>query len=346
MKSPAELAARFRRQWFVADNRESRLLDSGAWPISLPIVKPTAQEFTNQTGRVREHIQQWRAVETGEVIYDEVNYRAGAGTVEVPVYWKLNTAAEWIAAIDDPDMELEYEQLQVLLREIAPEFRVAVIRQRNVICGKNVEEILRAAALASCLEPGCAAGRPLRALAMGGADTKFFERHRGVMIELLDVRFEGEVSELGLELFLGALPEGDHWVLVVPLQPGVLPFAQQRVRSAELETVPLNFSNVLIVENERSLHQLPLMLARARVHQPTVTALVMSAEIFDEYSDALAVSEPVVASASVPEALTPREGELYVRLRGAVRGRIEQELLPATVVITAIERWLHSAGAG
>ena len=107
---------------------------------------------------------------------------------------------------------------------------------------------------------GCALGRPLRALSALGVDSKFFERNRGLLIQLLDVRFEGEVSDRGLgEEFLGALSEGDHWLLVAPLGPGLLPFSQQRIRASELQSVALPGSHVLIVENERCLHQLPAL---------------------------------------------------------------------------------------
>lgn len=61
--------------------------------------------------------------------------------------------------------------------------------------------------------PHCAAigtpavqGRPLRALAVAGNDSKFFERHDGVFKALLDERFEGEASRQGLTAFLMPAP--------------------------------------------------------------------------------------------------------------------------------------------
>jgi hypothetical protein len=60
-----------------------------------------------------------------------------------------------------------------------------------------------------------------------------------------------------LEGFLGALSEGDHWLLVAPLGPELLPFSQQRVRASELRGMALPGSHVIIVENEQCLHQLP-----------------------------------------------------------------------------------------
>jgi hypothetical protein len=45
-----------------------------------------------------------------------------------------------------------------------------------------------------------------------------------LLTKLLDERFEGAASEQGLTTFLDAFEESGHWVLVVPLQPELLPF--------------------------------------------------------------------------------------------------------------------------
>jgi hypothetical protein len=382
MKSPAELSERFRRQWNLPDNRERRLLRADAWPISLPIGKPTPDEFVNKTGQVREHLQRWRAVKAGEVVWETVNYRGGIEPVSVPVMWKSNTAAEWIAVVGDLEVAQEYERLQRLLRALDPVFRVVVARHRSFLREKSEEEITRAASVAMRLAPGCAAGRPLRALAALGTDTKFFERNRGLMIELLDAQFDGQVSDLGLEGFLGALNEDDHWLLVVPLAPGILPFDQQRVRASELFSAPLRCSHVLIVENESGLHQLPpladtaavmgsgldlewmradclqkkqigywgdldtwglQMLARARLYQSHLTALMMSSDFFDAFSERYAVPEPTRASDSAPVTLTPDERALYTRLHAEARGRMEQEFLPESIVAAELLRWRNQS---
>jgi hypothetical protein len=64
-------------------------------------------------------------------------------------------------------------------------------------------------------------------------------------------------ASLGLEHFLDAADEGGHWLLVAPLAPGLLPFEQLRLRSSELRRTALPGRRLLVVENERSLYQLP-----------------------------------------------------------------------------------------
>ncbi len=57
--------------------------------------------------------------------------------------------------------------------------------------------------------------------------------------------------------FLGAVSERDHWLLLMPLQSGIMPFEQLRVRASELQHRPLPTGHILVVENEQCLYQLP-----------------------------------------------------------------------------------------
>ena len=241
------------------------------------------------------------------------------------------------------------------------------------------DAVIAAAHMALQLEPGCAQGKPLRALAVQGNDSKFFERHASLLTALLDERFDGEASRQGLVGFLGALPEDDHWLLIAPLAAGLLPFAQMRVRASELLATPLPSHRILLVENERSLHQLPRpvantiavlgaglnlgwlaapwlqertvaywgdldtwglhMLAIARGHVPHLHALLMNAATFSAHQH-LAVAEPVHAPDTVAGTWTPKEEALALHLRAQDKGRLEQEFLPAEAVHSAVRAWV------
>jgi hypothetical protein len=377
VKSPIELAARLAKQWQVADNREARLLHTDVWPLTLPIGKPTSAQLTQQTEFVRTHLRLWRSVTVGEVLFEPMTFRGGAEPVEVPVAWRVHSADEWVAATGDSVVQREYARLQRVLRQIDPVFHRTVVRQRILFAEESEKDVARAAQIAVLLTPGCAQGRPLRALSVLGNNSKFFERHRTIVVPLLDARFEGQVSDLGLETFLGAPEEGDHWLLVVPLAPGLLPFDQQRVRAAELRSAALPGSHLLVVENEQCLHQLPrladtvavlgaglhlewmsapalagkrigywgdmdtwglTMLAKARSLRPELTALLMERELFDQCRGA-AVSEGAPADGQALEGLTSAERDFYCYLRGLERGRVEQEFVPRERVVAALEEW-------
>jgi hypothetical protein len=257
-------------------------------------------------------------------------------------------------------------------------FHRSLVRQRHLLREKDEAEIMKAVQVATALIPGCAAGRPLRALSLCGIDSKFFERHRSLLIHLLDVRFDGQVSDVGLEAFLDALDEDEHWLLIAPLAAGLLPFAQQCVRARELMATPLPGSHTLIVENERCLHQLPelpdtvavlgaglnlewmdaewlrekrigywgdmdtwgfVMLARARERQPHVEPLLMTQELFDGVRSTLSVVERLRAGEEPPEPLTANEKIFYSYLRTLEKGRVEQEFLQREWVVEVLKRW-------
>jgi hypothetical protein len=368
------------KQWQLADNREARLLHDDAWPLTLAIGKPTPTQLTQQTDQVRIHLQLWRAVTVGRVRFEPMTFRGGAEPVEVPASWQLSSAKEWVAATADRGVQREYATLQRLLDETDPILHRTLVRQRSLFAEESEQDVIRAGQIAVHLTPGCAQGRPLRALSILGTDTKFFERHRRMMIELLDARFDGQVTDLGLEAFLGAPEEGDHWLLVVPLAPNLLSFEQLRLRASELRSIQLPGSHLLIIENEQCLHQLPhlpdtiailgaglhlewmcapayahkqiaywgdmdtwglTILAKARTLQSSLTALMMNRELFDE-CQAAAVPESFPAAAP-SEGLTGQEQEFYRYLLSLEKGRVEQEFIPRDQVVAELERWRRPA---
>ena len=378
MKSPTELARRWARQWEVADTREQRLLDGRSWPASLPIAKPSSAEFTQRTADVREHLKRWRAVPIGRVLWERVNFRGGGEPVEVPVHWVLDSPSEWAGACGEPGVLEEFERLARLVAAADPVFHRTLVRQRYLLQDRPEAELLQAIELARVLNPGCATGRPLRSLGACGVDSKFFERHRALIVQLLDARFDGQVSELGLEAFLDALDESEHWLLVAALAPGLLPFVQQRVRAREIVSRPLPGTHLVIVENERCFYQLPslpdtvavlgaglnlqwlsaawlqnrriaywgdldtwglLMLSRARERQPHLESILMSRELFDALAPASAVVERSPAGEQLPNGLTDPERELYAYLRKLEKGRLEQEMIPREQVLAEIIKW-------
>ena len=391
MKSPQVLAAKLAQQWHSADWRERQLLGGGtAWPLTLPIGQPDTAVFLNDAAALRSHLQQWRAVEQdglGHVQWQERRYRGSSDAIAVPTHWQLAKPSQCIAAIrhfkvlGHAQVHSDYARLSTLIAGVErPGFQRLLLRRLVQWRDTPTDAVIAAARMALQLEPGCAQGKPLRALAVQGNDTKFFERHASLLTALLDERFDGEASRQGLVGFLGALPEDDHWLLIAPLAPGLLPFAQMRVRASELLTTPLPGSRILLVENERCLHQLPApvqdtiavlgaglnlgwlaapwlqersvaywgdldtwglhMLAIARGYVPHLQALLMDAATFSAHHP-LAVTEPVHAPQSACGALHPDEAALAEHLRAQARGRLEQEFLPTDTVHRAVRTWVN-----
>ncbi len=380
MKLPSEWRQRLAGQWQQAAVREARLLSADPWPLELPIGRPSAKAFAENPREVQAHVEAWKKVDVGDVQWQPINYRAGSAPVSMPLSWRLRTPTEWVAAMDDPSIRAEFSALEQLVAEADERFRSLLIRYRSLWLKKSLDEVISTLRLAQTLTPGCAQGRPLRLLAGHGVDTKFFERNGTLLTRLLDERFDSAASEQGLTTFLDALDESDHWVLVAPLCDGLLPFKRLRVTTSELTQTTLPGTRVLIVENERCLHQLPelpdtvailgagldlqwlaasrwsektlgywgdmdtwglLMLARARAYQPRLTPLLMDQRLFERHAPHSAVPEPVPAQLSAPEGLTELETALYQYLLSLNRGRLEQEYLPSEEVRSALKVWLN-----
>ncbi|WBJ11803.1 hypothetical protein PALA55_04430 [Pseudomonas aeruginosa] len=385
MKSPTDLGRSLARQWQRSSVRLDRLLNSASWPQSFNIGKPSARLFSDNIRTVLRHVENWRSVKVGKVDWEPVSYRAGLAPISLPMRWHLRSPSEWIAATDDPSVSQEYAQLEYLVEQVDSSFHALLVAQRSLWLTKPSEEVIATAQLATQLSPGCAQGRPLRLLAEHGVDTKFFERNAILLTKLLDERFEGAASEQGLTTFLDAFEETSHWVLVVPLQPELLPFKRIRLTTSELAETSLPGSRLLVVENEQCVHLLPetlpdtlavlgagldlqwlasahlagkqiaywgdmdtwglLMLARARHHQPAVEALLMDRELFDQHSLGSAVVEPAKAQELAPEGLMTDEADFYRYLLAQERGRLEQEYLPRRQVEQAISKWFGESVA-
>ncbi|KWH62226.1 Wadjet anti-phage system protein JetD domain-containing protein [Burkholderia anthina] len=381
MKSPNDMAARLARSWQSADEREARLLYPDSWPLRLPIGRPSPKAFTEQTESVKRHCDAWRSVEIGIVHWETVAYRAGGSPVRLPHLWELRSPSDWVRATQDAAIAAEYERLGEVVRHMDAQFHALVVRQRRLMMERPVHEIIKAGEVALGLSPGCAQGRPLRALGVCNTDSKFFERHRALLCHMLNVRFGGQVSELGLEAFLGAPEDDERWLLVVPLAAGILPFRQQRIRAGELVQLPKCVGHIIIVENERSVHQLAelpdavailgaglsldwthdpwlaskrvaywgdmdtwglKMLGKVRQAIPSLSALLMNRDCFERYAANLAVRELVPVDGRRPDGLTEDEGAFFEYLLTQERGRLEQEFLPKDIVRAAMHAWYEA----
>lgn len=379
MKSPADLASRWARQWHNPDLREARLLDDTAWPVRLPIGRPAATEVTSFWHETAEGIRLWRELRTGTVRWETAVYRATGAPVDIPVSWEISSPDEWIAAANDRAVRAEYDSLRHILDNVDPIFKSALIRERSLWRNKTTEEAIQASHLAMQLSPGCARSNPLRALSFAGIDSKFFERHRSIIVRFLDLRFDGEASRQGLETFLDAWRESDHWLLMADLShPRTLPFPTIRVRATDLADIGLTVRALLIVENEKCLHLMPRNLSGVVTILGTGNNLAWLGSAWaQELSVAYwgdidtwgltllararshaphlvpllmtreafdlhshsAVPENSHASIDTPPNLTSSETSLYRHLLSCTNGRLEQEFLPASFVHPAILGW-------
>ena len=376
MKSPTELRHKLARQWHNANLRESRLLQTSHWPLSLNIGKPSPQLVVENPAALREHICQWQTIDVGEVHWKTQNYRDTSAPLSIPERWILHSPSDWIGACENESLHQEFSHFASIVEASDPIFHQIILRQRSLAMARDAEQIILASQVALKLSPGMAAGKPLRALSIAGCDSKFFERNRALLILMLSVRFGEAVRDQGLDAFLGAAEDKEHWLLLASLQDKLLPFQQMRVRAGELMTRPLPASLIVVVENEKCLHQLPplpdtiailgaglnlswlkadwlqqkqvlywgdidtwgfSMLATARRHLPQIIPVLMTQAVFDQYAEHSAVIETTSAGDEPPDGLSKNESQLYNHLLRQEKGRLEQEFIPESLVHSIID---------
>lgn len=376
MKTPADIAAQLRKEWSRSALRCQRMRDPGAFPLRYAIGKPPPPIVTQRFDALRTHMQAWRDIKIGQVIWAQHRYREIADTIDYPAYWQFAHLTQWIDASDSPALREEYAHYRRILDASNPLFHDTLLRQRAHVQSHDSAEIIRLCHIADQLHPGFAAGMPLRCLTLAGNDSKFFARHQALLTQLLDCRFAGAVSEQGLSAFLGAADEREHWILLADLDGALLPFARMRVRSSDLHPNALPGKALLVVENERCAYQLPplpdtiavlgcgldiqwleirawqhrrlaywgdidtwglTMLARARCAQPAIIPLLMNHETYIEHL-AACVAEPELAP-QPPTGLTNAEQQLFTLLSQADKGRLEQEFIALKNVEKALAHW-------
>lgn len=262
MKSPQEIAVRMQRQWQRKQFRLEMLTTVDTWPMQYSIGIPSASDMTTTPGAIREHVLRWQQVSVGQVVWHDVSYRASSEPIRMPKHWVIERPSDWVCASADRQVCADYALLEYLIGHAEPELHDALIVNLKLLQGRSSEELVAALALGATLQPAEAQGRPLRLLAGYGVDTKFFERNRQLLVRLLDSRFAGKASEQGLHGFLDAIPDGEHWLLLAPLQMGLLPFKVQQVRSQELailaqDSNSIRARRILVVENRQCWHVLP-----------------------------------------------------------------------------------------
>ena len=272
MKSPQTLRQQLLKQWENPATRRRRLLgepeveaELGApqTPFALSIGQPTAATIQDNLFAVKQHLEAWRKVSEGKVIWEERSYRALGTTLSIPAKWEMHSLKDWAQATRSTTCIAEAQKLHDLLQQTPEPFHRLWVSKKSLWVKHSLDELLQVVRVAEQMHPNACQGLPLRTYSVEGIDTKFFERFRTLVIELLDIRFSGIVSQLGLETFVGAPAASTHWLLVADLDGSLLPYPQMRVRAEDLNpplaqhAAATSINNVLLVENEQCLHLLP-----------------------------------------------------------------------------------------
>jgi hypothetical protein len=247
---PAEVRASLRKKW-DSGSLLARFAAGQDWaPLGLPIRGPSAREIGEQLAEVRQWAAGWAAAAAAGPLRVEYKQVGGRhfGANSIP-------ARAWLDSYDDAWALLrvgaEVRRLAGLIEASRGTRLVPWLTSHPMRALRLAGDWDRLLATVRWIEQHQAPGMYLRQVDAPGVDTKFIERHKGVLAELLDAQLDpgrvmadapdfaaryGFLRRPGYVRFRVA---GDY-----------RGFSELSVRANEFRTAPDSVSRAYVIENE------------------------------------------------------------------------------------------------
>jgi hypothetical protein len=252
-----EIRAKVRRRWDDGTLLRAYAARDPLPEIDVPLRGPRVAEISADIGAVQDWVAALVTGERGGAHY-ALEYTAiggrGIGRNELPSRAKITSYDQAWAVLG---VTKEVARLDQILAAVAAEPAVlawVISQPLKALAFPGKWEALLAAR--RWLEASRGTGRYLREISAPGVDTKFVERHRGVLATLLDAptTAAGFTTALGL----AGKPETvrlrfDHGFAGLPFQ-----LSEATFRLAELSRVQVAVQQAILVENETTFVSLPV----------------------------------------------------------------------------------------
>lgn len=252
---PADIRASVRKKW-DSGALLTRFASGQVWePIGITIRGPSARQLGDYLTEVRQWAAEWQANARGplRVEYKQVGGRH-FGANSLP-------ARAWLDSYDDTWTLLKVGQdvrmLTGLIEASDGTRLVPWVRSHPLRALRHAADWDRLLAVVRWIEFSQLPGMYLRQVDVPGVDTKFIERHRGVLAELLD-------QQLAPSRIDEAAPDfaGRYGFLRKPayvrFRAGTRGFSELSVRAQEFTAPPDGIARAYIMENEITYLAFPL----------------------------------------------------------------------------------------
>ena len=253
----ADIKAKIKRRWDSGELLTASAGDQPFTPYELPVRGPKPAEIGDDLDAVRAWIDDLESGSRGgrryQLTYGSIGGRY-LGRNRIPVRAVINDFAQaWELLGVQPAVRLHTELLEQ--SAAAPRLRdwAATHPLRALELADDWPQLLAAY---RWLEQSRGSGVYLREVIAPGVDTKFIERHRSLLAQLLQVRrtAAGFVADLGLR--------GRPELIRLRFDPTVLGVPQMvtegTFRVAELATLPVSIRTAVIIENEITFLSVPV----------------------------------------------------------------------------------------
>jgi hypothetical protein len=257
---PADVRAVVRKKW-DSGTLLTRFATGQEWePLAIPIRGPTAGQIGDRLDDVRQWAAQWAQAARGplRVEYKQVGGRY-FGTNSLP-------CRAWLDCFDDTWALLNVRREVSRLAELAETVRGTRL---NAWLASHPMRALRLAddwdnllATVRWIDQRQVSGMYLRQVDVPGVDTKFIERHKGVLSEFLDAQLDPSRVDVAAPDFpgrYGFLRKPGH--VRFRIAGGMGGFSELSVRIAEFVAPPDGIKRVYVMENEITYLAFPLPAA-------------------------------------------------------------------------------------
>lgn len=265
--SPEEVKEQLRTKWQRGIYLRSRA-EGVAWePVRVRLKGPSAKELLeNTTGALAwiEGMRSWSAGGRGGPrcrIDDRVVRNRSLGHNEVPAYVVLDTIEMLAALVDRRGDVAKVDQILALTSERRPDLVPWAVAHPMAVLDV-ADDWVRMLDVVDWVDRHDTTQFHLRHLDLPGVDTKFVERHRKLLGQLLQAvlpaeRVDPSASRFDARFGFRSVPSYVRFRVLAPLDELPESLSELSVRVAELARLELSVRTVFVVENQATYLAFP-----------------------------------------------------------------------------------------
>jgi hypothetical protein len=252
--TPASVRARLRKQWDRGTVLTQRARGDAFTPIDLPLRGPKADELGPRYAEVAAWVRQWADQPGPFTVTTKVVGGRGIGANTIPDRFRIETFDDLTGFLGAISEARRHRELLELADRLLPQLHSWVVDKpmRALAHQEYFDKLL---ACVRWIADNSGSDRYLRQIDVPGVDTKFIERHRAIVAELVDlvaprpaaIHPQNFASRYGFR-------SKPYRVRIRILDPEVSPFpggiTDMELCADELTQVPLDVDRVFVAENE------------------------------------------------------------------------------------------------
>jgi hypothetical protein len=187
--TPASIRARLRRRWDTGETLTERARGEPFVPIDLPIRGPTASELGSRYAEVVAWVSEWTKGPARRSLTTKVIGSRRTGANQIPGRFRIETLDDLVGFLGTSDQARRHGELLELTKGVVPQIYSWVV-DRPMRALEQEDVFGRLLACVCWLADNADRHLYLRQIDVPGVDTKFIERHRAILCELVDLVIE------------------------------------------------------------------------------------------------------------------------------------------------------------